>query len=449
MIFAPHTVRAALLLMAGAALPLAPLSAQEAPREMSSSPTAQAEEQSPLRMRAEQVVALINGELDAPLTDVFTPRFLAAVPEAQIAAISEQLSGQYGAALSVEEPGSSEALRSALAIRMEQAIARGGIAIDPANGNRISELLFQTFEPLDDSAEKIRADLAALPGTTNALFVRLGDDGAVEPVFAHNADTQLALGSAFKLYVLSTLSQSIERGERSWDDVVRLSQRSFPSGQMQDWPEGAPVTLQTLATMMISISDNTATDQLVAELGHETLEAELIASGNADPSRSIPFLTTRQLFAMRGVPDDFITRYRAADDDGQRAMLDGLTEADVSQEQIQQTFASDTPGAIDIEWFAAPADLARLMNRFVAEEAETARAIMAVNPGLPAPVAENWDYVGFKGGSEPGVINLTWLLRDEAGAYWIATFGWNDPQAGVATPTLQTIAQRVLALPRD
>ena len=67
----------------------------------------------------------------------------------------------------------------------------------------------------------------------------------------------MAIGSTFKLYVLSALSHAIARGEHRWDEVVTLNQRSFPSGQMQDWPRSTPVTLQTLATMMIAISDNT------------------------------------------------------------------------------------------------------------------------------------------------------------------------------------------------
>jgi len=428
------------------ALFLSPLPAVAAAQGDAVTAKANEDEQTALEMRSAQVVALVNGELDVPLDEVFTQSFLAAVPEAQLRAIFTQLTGQFGAALLVERLDTPVATRSALAIRMEQAIARGAISIDPSSGNRISELLFQTFEPIDDDAAKIRADLSALPGTTNALFARLGDDGALDPVFAHNADRQLALGSAFKLYVLSALEQSVEARERSWDDVTPLTQRSFPSGQMQDWPQGAPVTFQTLATMMISISDNTATDQLIATLGREAVEEELIASGNADPSRTLPFLTTRELFAMRGVSDELIDRYRAADDAGQRAILAELREEDVSHEKVQQVFTSERPGAIDIEWFASPQDLARLLHRLTDPGSETARNVMAVNLHMAAPAAARWNYVGYKGGSEPGVLNLTWLLRDEAGAYWIATVGWNNPEQAVTLPALDAIAQRILSL---
>ena len=41
------------------------------------------------------------------------------------------------------------------------------------------------------------------------------------------------------------------------------------------------------------------------------------------------------------------------------------------------------------------------------------RGVLAVNPGIPsAQKGRRW--VGFKGGSEPGVINLSFLLENEA-----------------------------------
>ena len=244
------------------------------------------------------------------------------------------------------------------------------------------------------------------------------------------------------------MNRSVEAGEHDWAEVIPLDQKSLPSGRMQDWPEGSPVTLHTLAAMMISISDNTATDQLIALLGAPAVEAELERSGNSDVSRTVPLMTTRQLFSMRGVDDELLAKYRDADDEGQRAILAGLTEDVVSMDKVQQTFANDLPGAIDIEWFASPRDLAALLSLIAQSDDDTAREIMAINPGLPGSVIEGWDYVGFKGGSEPGVLNMTWLLRDDAGEYWIMTAGWNNPDAAVDAAALQAIVQRILALPR-
>ncbi|GMN01494.1 serine hydrolase [Erythrobacter sp. MTPC3] len=431
-----HTLAAALAIIAMTA----PVNAQTEP------PLIEEAELSPISMRADQVVALLNGDIAIPLEDVFTPQFLAAVSPDQLVALSQQLTGQFGAALAVEKLEPSDGTQSAIEVRMEKAIAKGNIAIDPAQNNRIGGLVFQTFEPINDSAEKIQADLDALPGTTNALLAKIGADGSVDPLFAHNPSQQLALGSTFKLYVLSALARSVDAGERRWSDIVPLTEKSLPSGMMQDWPVGAPVTLQTLATLMISISDNTATDQLISVVGRDAIEAELIASGNSDPSKSIPFLKTRQLFEMRGATEEVTARYLAGDDDAQRVIIDNLSEGDFSMERTEQVFAAGTPGAIEIEWYASPEDLAKLMRRMRSHQSSEALSVMAVSPQLSGEMLAKWEYAGFKGGSEPGVLNLTWLLTDKAGDDWILTLGWNNPDAAVETASLQALSQRLFAL---
>ena len=91
--------------------------------------------------------------------------------------------------------------------------------------------------------------------------------------------------------------------------------------------------------------------------------------------------------------------------------------------------------------------LAGLMRRIAALEDPNAREIMAVSPAMPEAKRGNWRYVGFKGGSEPGVLNLTWLLQDQAGDWRILSLSWNDPAAPVDAGTLELIAQRILSLP--
>ena len=215
----------------------------------------------------------------------------------------------------------------------------------------------------------------------------------------------------------------------------------------QDWPKGAPVTLHTLATLMISISDNTATDQLIAIVGRDAIAEELRASGHAEPERTLPILTTLEIFGLKGN----LARgqaYAAASEDEQARLLDAFAAeiAGDPDKVVKPTFTQ--PTAIDtLEWFASGEDLAGLMRRIAAIEDSTAREIMAVSPAMPEAKRENWRYVGYKGGSEPGVLNLTWLLQDQAGDWRILSLSWNDPAAPVDTGTLELIAQRILSLP--
>ncbi len=428
-----------LLALATASLWLTPAAAQQP------APATAPAERTPLEARADEVVTAINGK--AGLAEVFTPGFMKAVPPAQLAAVSASFTAQLGAAVAVETLSPREGTRAALVIRFERGTASGSLAIDPAQGNRISELLFTKLEPAavaGDTPAKIAAELAALPGTVNAWFVPL-DGGA--PLVSINADKPLALGSAFKLYVLAALAEDVKAGRRKWSDVVALDQKSYPSGQLQNWPQGAPVTLHTLASLMISISDNTATDQLIATLGKDRILKAMKDSGHSDPARNDPFLTTRELFVLKASDAPRIAGYRKSDTQGRAAILKELGGENRTLDEVNAAFA-DGPKALDLEWYASPADLAKLLAHMRRTADPKVFEIMAISPTASEAALKNWRYVGYKGGSEQGVINLTWLLTDKAGRDWVLTLGWNNEAAVVEDTKLLGLAQRLLSIPR-
>ena len=73
--------------------------------------------------------------------------------------------------------------------------------------------------------------------------------------------------------------------------------------------------------------------------------------------------------------------------------------------------------------------------------ASAARGVLAVNPGLNWPAA-SWPYVGFKGGSEPGVLDLTFLLRRADGQWFVLTSTWNNPAKPVDEAQFVGLMQR-------
>jgi len=105
---------------------------------------------------------------------------------------------------------------------------------------RVAGILVNRTGPANDSAEKLLADVRPLPGETSILITPR--DGG-KPLLSYNADRQLGIGSAFRLYVLSTLARQVAAGKRSWSDVVTIITNGQPSGASRDWPEGAPITL--------------------------------------------------------------------------------------------------------------------------------------------------------------------------------------------------------------
>jgi beta-lactamase class A len=414
-------------------LPATPLIAQEtvaAPASVT-----------PLDSGALYLLHVLRGK--AVAEDVFTAGFRAQVPFAQIEAIVADLTGQFGDPVAIEAVNPGNATTGLVTVRMERALVVFQISIDPAEANRMNGLYVTDVRPVGDTPDKIAADLAALPGSVNAWFGPLGG-GA--PVISIGADKPLALGSTFKLYMLAALAEDVKAGRRKWTDVVPLTEKSYPSGRLQDWPRGAPLTLHTLASLMISISDNTATDQLIAVLGKDRILKLMADSGHSDPGANDPFLTTRQLFELKASNPETLANWRSGEPIIQAAIEMAIADSRPNLDQITAAFAAG-PKALDIEWFASPADLAKLFAHMRRTADPETYAIMAINPSATPAIKTNWRYIGFKGGSEPGVLNLTWLLTDKAGRDHVLTLGWNNPAAVVEEGKMEAIAQRILLLP--
>jgi len=95
---------------------------------------------------------------------------------------------------------------------------------------------------------------------------------------AINGDVPFPTASAFKLFVLAELFRAAEAGECSLNErmVLRSELKSSGSGIMGLLDSGLAPTLKDLATLMIIISDNTATDMLMARLGKESIRRNVL-----------------------------------------------------------------------------------------------------------------------------------------------------------------------------
>ena len=330
----------------------------------------------------------------------FAESFLAEVPLSQLEPGLRSITDQLGTYQGVEGNGSP------FTVRFSRGTATAHISLD-AQG-QIDRLLLTDldFGGLDETVTRI----AALPGQTNALVLKDG-----EAVAAHNADTPLGVGSGFKLAVLAALQDQIEAGAHAWDEVVELKPewKSLPSGILQGWPDGTPLTLQTLATLMISLSDNTATDALIHVVGREAVEAKT--------ERNRPFLTTQELSKLKDPENSaLLEQYLAGDEAAKRAVLTELADLPLPNTAV---FVG-APLALEVEWFFTPAELCTLMGEV------QALPLMSVNSGGLANPAD-WGRIAFKGGSEAGVLNLTTWLTGKDGASYCVTVTQNDPDAPV------------------
>jgi hypothetical protein len=354
----------------------------------------------------------------AQLPEMYSPVFLRAVPEAQLAGIFKSLNANFGPVVQVSLSSQNSPMNGKFMLEYKDVEQTVDLDLEAAEPHLVDGLWFGPASPRLQTLDEVTARLAALPGKVSFQLQCL-DTGDV--IQAHNAEMPLAIGSAFKLYVLETLI----RQKIAWDKVVTLQDRykSLPSGEMRNWPTGSPVTIHTLAVQMISHSDNTAADHLLRVAGRENVEANLPELGMKNPAANVPFLSTREMFQIKADPA-LCQEYLAADATGREAILERIAGApppDLAK------FPSAAPVAIDqVEWFASAADLCRLLGIYDKEQNATALAILAINPGLEFP-ADKFTYIGFKGGSESGVLNMTWLLHTRSGHHYVLSASWNNP----------------------
>jgi hypothetical protein len=362
-------------------------------------------------------------------------------------AISKQLNDQLGQARAVGKIEARSATTGTVVLEFERGTLQLNLAVGAAAPHPIEGLLVTGTELKGDSLAAVTKELGALPGQTAFAVAKL--DGAAPQFIASNEpDRALAIGSAFKLFLLAELSRSVAAGERKWSDVATLDRRSLPSGFLQSWPKGAPLTFYSLAALMISQSDNSATDTLLHALGREKVEALLPVIGVETADRNRPFLATMEAFALKAGRNEEARRgWAKASEAERRAMLPSL--AATPPDQIDPAKLTGAPNAIDtVEWFASAEDLVRTMEWLRRNGGSQALEILAINPGIGSGVAAQYDYLGYKGGSEIGVINMTFLVRTKAGGWHAVSGSWNNSKAPLDELKFVALMTRAVSLIR-
>ncbi|ELS32056.1 MULTISPECIES: serine hydrolase [Pseudanabaena] len=223
-------------------------------------------------------------------------------------------------------------------------------------------------------------------------------------------DAPMAVGSAFKLAVLKALKEQIAGGKITWDKVIALQadQQSLPTGLLQSWSAGSLLTVQTLAGLMISLSDNTASDTLIDLVGRGEVERF--------SSRNRPLLKTREMFTLRGSKNsELLQKYRLANTGDRLKILESISRQplpDISD------FINNPKISFDVEWIFTTRELCSLI------EDVGDLPLMSFNAGLVDP--SEWAKVAFKGGSDAGVLNFTTLLQSKSGKSYCVSVTWNN-----------------------
>ncbi len=305
---------------------------------------------------------------------------------------------------------------------------------------------------LTQAADKF-ITLSAAPG----LFVgRIRPGGTCESIIERSPDTLRATASIFKTWVLGGVARAVASNNLSaTTSIPMVASELAPGGVINIEPINTPFPAGDLATLMMGISDNTATDLLHQQVGRPVINQIVSDFGVAQPTVLTPLL---------GISEQFHV-FRSFDLSTAQSYVNG-TEA------FQQNFLDTQivplgpccdgsaffhiPLLTSGTWRATAKDVCRAFAglRRVAQGSD---AFDLVDRAMGAQAAQpnvrgRWDRVWYKGGSLAAstdnfhVLTHAWLLEDTGRDPFVVVAMSNDPNGGIDQFNVQSITGRILEL---
>ena len=117
------------------------------------------------------------------------------------------------------------------------------------------------------------------PGITISLALESLTDTARH--FYHRPDVRVPSASVIKLPIMIEAMTWVQDGRLNPDEIhiLTTSEKAGGSGVLNTYPHRSRITYRDLITLMMTISDNTATNILIRELGMDTINARMTALG--------------------------------------------------------------------------------------------------------------------------------------------------------------------------
>jgi len=147
----------------------------------------------------------------------------------------------------------------------------------------IAALLFALLaEPSSDPGQLLRErferEVREIASRVDGVLgVTILDPATGDRISIHG-DVVFTQASAIKLPVLVTLMRQVEAGEQNLDEVVTLASSDIVPGSgvlQQLTPGKVSLSLRDVATLMVTVSDNTATNMIIDRVGMAKVGAEM------------------------------------------------------------------------------------------------------------------------------------------------------------------------------
>lgn len=258
------------------------------------------------------------------------------------------------------------------------------------------------------------------------------------------------LASTVKLYVLAAVALAVQDHALSWSTSVTPTAADQSTGSGGTAQAGVPMSVQRLAGLMMSISDNTAASALIRTLGQDRLQQALRVTHNSDPAKLAPFLTLHQDIWLNWSPSPAAASARSVwrtAGAAERARL--IAQAD----GVPDPAPGGTTWPQGLGYFASADDIARVL--LWLHEASSAPGLSAlssiVNPAsgsldqLVEPAG--WRTWGFKSGSAGGIGCGSWYAHTSGGDVILVVLASSEGSVGSVYPLASRYAAQLAATP--
>lgn len=300
--------------------------------------------------------------------------------------------------------------------------------------NSNGKVIFFSFRPVfkqtkstSDIVEKIKNLEYEKKGLIIKKLTQIEDT-----LYSLNENDIFSISSAFSLYLIAWLAEN----EKKWDKVIRVKEKSLPYGTISKYPQNAPITIFSLAYHMITENDNTATDLLIDYITREKLE-KYISQHILNYALNLPFLKTIEAAKIRS-DLSIAQKYSTLSYTQKIEVINSLRKIDL------KNLNSNSPAFTNsVGWFATPSELCKILDYLRSLNNPFVNSILENNQPLDTKRG-GYLWAGFKGGYEPGIITLNWLVQAKDNRYYCISITINDSKKDINKKEILEISQELL-----
>jgi len=294
------------------------------------------------------------------------------------------------------------------------------------------------------------------------LVAYVDHNNQCQAIYQSDANTLKATGSIFKTWVLGGMADAVENLSLTPGQNVVFDAEQWVNGQsLTNYePAGTIFKAQDLATMMLGVSDNTATEILHDLVGRSVIDSYIDGSGVTDATVLKPILSINEQFHLFfSVHPTTATNFVNDTESNQLTFINNVLEPmeAVTSYPYNNDFLM-TSGS----WRASPMEVCQNFAQ-LRTYPQGSDALTLIDRAMGAQTAQpeirnNWDRAWYKGGSLVSgadgyhVLTHAWLLEDNGHAPYVVVAMTNDDNGGIDNNNgiykVQSVLARILELTR-